>query len=509
MRVAAATAGASTLDDVLELAAEQARSVLEAASLSVSRFEREECQIRTLINVGALGPGEERYPQDESYPFADFPLVEKLIRERRPYFHSIDDPDCNPATANVLRQLEKSSELGVPIVVDGEVWGEVWATRVAGEADFDAADAEFLELIAEQFAIVIGHAEHLSRVSILAYEDPLTGLPNRRAFEERLEQAQPQRTLMLCDLDGLKKINDSGGHESGDRALCAVAEALVPACIEVPGAFAARLSGDEFCALIEGGRLADGVTVAARLLELLNSTPERFTVSCGVAEATEVTDKAKLLEAADTALYAAKREGGARVCSVAVDERRSKRRAYNHISELSAPEQFLAAIDRLAADLDGPLAGSSVLDRLEVVAMTLTEVGEFAAWAVSKVERGSDLLVDLSVGENRGRRFERVRPGPGRGEYLLSDFPITAEVVEAGSGCFLAERSDPTAHESELRLLDEYEMLSVVGAVGIDQGDAYLVELYGDEHTVSPQKIRAALRLTVRAAMPPRTAVPD
>src|SRR4051795_789567 len=72
-RVAAAAAGAHDLEEVLELAAEEALRAVGAASLSVSRWDREERTLRTLINVGELGPGEERFPRDEAYSMRDHP----------------------------------------------------------------------------------------------------------------------------------------------------------------------------------------------------------------------------------------------------------------------------------------------------------------------------------------------------------------------------------------------------------------------------------------------------
>ena len=175
MRVAAAAAGASHVEDVLELAAEEALVAVGAASLSVSRYAREGREICTLINVGDLGPGEVRFPEDETYSAGDYPEVRALIDHHRPYFNDIEDPSVDPPSARLLRDLGKSSDLGVPIIVENEVWGEMWATRRRGEPPFNSSDADFLARIAGQFAVAIARAELFSRVSRLAYEDTLTG----------------------------------------------------------------------------------------------------------------------------------------------------------------------------------------------------------------------------------------------------------------------------------------------------------------------------------------------
>ena len=86
--MAAAAAGAHDLEEVLEVAAEEARAAIGAASLSVSRWERELGALRTIINVGELGPEEERYPATEIYPLHEDPNAERLILEGRAYFNS-------------------------------------------------------------------------------------------------------------------------------------------------------------------------------------------------------------------------------------------------------------------------------------------------------------------------------------------------------------------------------------------------------------------------------------
>ena len=190
LRVAAAAAGAHDLEDVLEVAAEEARAAIGAASLSVSRWERERGALRTLINVGELGPGEERYPADEIYQLREDPNAERLIARgprllqlRRLARRSTRSPP------SACTRLGKESEVGVPILVEGEAWGEVYATTRPASRASAATTSRFLEAIAGQLAVAIGRAELFSRVSRLAYEDPLTGLANRRALEERLQRA--------------------------------------------------------------------------------------------------------------------------------------------------------------------------------------------------------------------------------------------------------------------------------------------------------------------------------
>ena len=282
LRVAAAAAGAHDLAQVVELAAEEARQAVGAASLSVSRWERETGTLRVLVNVGELGPGEERNPTDERYPLEADRAAATLLSEGIAYFNAIDSPGVDPWSAGRLVRLGKESEVGVPIVVEGDAWGEVYATTATGQPRFSGTDVRFLEAVAGQIAVAIGRAELFSRVSRLAYEDPLTGLANRRAIEERLTRAAARvderggsLAVLLCDLDELKAINDEHGHDAGDRALQRVGDALVAAAAARPGCLVGRLAGDEFCVVIEDAGIDAARALASAALESLAATTGR------------------------------------------------------------------------------------------------------------------------------------------------------------------------------------------------------------------------------------------
>ena len=172
------------------MAAEEARAAIGAASLSVSRWEREAAALRTIINVGDLGPGEERYPPAEIHPLREDRRPSGSCWRVSPTSTRSTRPRSTRCRSCGCSRLGKESEVGVPILVEGEAWGEVYATTAPGQPRFRSEDVRFLETVAGQLAVAIGRAELFSRVSRLAYEDPLTGLANRRALEERL---QPRR----------------------------------------------------------------------------------------------------------------------------------------------------------------------------------------------------------------------------------------------------------------------------------------------------------------------------
>ena len=313
VEVSAEAAGAHRLEDVLEVAAERALAAIGGCSLSISRWEAGE--VITLINVGELGPGEQRFPPDERYPLSQFPKTLRVLTGGGVLVSGVDDPSSDSAHRALLGALGKETSLTVPIVYEGETWGELWATSETGEPRFVERDGFFLRAIADQIAAAIGRAELFLQVEALAYTDPLTEVANRRVLEEALERACTASSggdtpaLLLCDIDGLKAINDNFGHDAGDRTILRVAAALTEAAAGYPGAVVARMGGDEFCVL-----LPDDDADAARALaddasaRLAAGAGIAIGISCGIAACgSEQAPPAALLRAADLDQYRAKR----------------------------------------------------------------------------------------------------------------------------------------------------------------------------------------------------------
>ena len=256
LKVSQAVLGAHRFNDALEVIAEQTRAALGAASFSISRWERERGVLRTMINVGELGPGEQRWPTDEEYPLADYRDVAELLAQGRPYITTLDDDHIDPAVESLLRRLDKYSELAVPVMYEGAMWGELWATG-ADRRRFGPDDVRLLQAIAAQISVAIGTSELFSEVSRYAYQDPLTGLANRRRLDERLRElgdSEGDPTLLVCDLDGLKEVNDREGHTAGDALLRGVAGVLSDVASAFRASLVARLGGDEFCVVLPAAR---------------------------------------------------------------------------------------------------------------------------------------------------------------------------------------------------------------------------------------------------------------
>jgi diguanylate cyclase (GGDEF)-like protein/PAS domain S-box-containing protein len=159
------------------------------------------------------------------------------------------------------------------------------------------------------------------QLSHQSFHDALTGLANRQLFADRLAHALSRQTsrpapltVLLCDLDDFKHVNDSRGHGAGDQILVEAGKRIARAL--GPGDTAARLGGDEFAVLLEGGDLAVASTVANRIQHLLTEpfyiegTSVAVRASIGIAEAVAgSTTGEEVLRNADVAMYWAKDRG--------------------------------------------------------------------------------------------------------------------------------------------------------------------------------------------------------
>jgi diguanylate cyclase (GGDEF)-like protein/PAS domain S-box-containing protein len=149
----------------------------------------------------------------------------------------------------------------------------------------------------------------------LSFRDALTGIYNRLFMEEELDRLERGRrwpvSVIMLDVDGLKEVNDTLGHERGDQLICRAAAALQEAVRAED--FVARLGGDEFVAVLPGVDEAMGERIAARVLERASASPGDLPlrVSVGVATGAPATRLREVLREADTRMYKMKRAGRA------------------------------------------------------------------------------------------------------------------------------------------------------------------------------------------------------
>lgn len=213
--------------------------------------------------------------------------------------------------AEACRRVNACSMICVPLSHREETVGvlKVYAPAVN---HFDETDVETLELLSGLIAAHLSHANLYEEESRGSRRDALTGLPNRRAFEERLpiELARASRSghplaLVLFDLDGFKGVNDRLGHPAGDDVLRAVARILGRART---GDDCFRIGGDEFAVLMPETEAIHARTAAERVAEQIRAAElgdGTIGASYGLAASTN-RDSDALVAAADRVLLAAK-----------------------------------------------------------------------------------------------------------------------------------------------------------------------------------------------------------
>lgn len=220
----------------------------------------------------------------------------------------------------VVRRLEQLRSSMAQVMAEPSLQGRVGLSGTDEISDLS-------RFIDELLATARGHMQSLQRLSST---DALTGLPNRRAFQQRVEQTLAQQarhgthaTLVLLDVDHFKRYNDSQGHPAGDAALQRIAEVLRGACRRATD-LPARLGGEEFALLLDDCDLAGGLAYAETIRDRVEQLslvrgdgPEVVTVSLGVTELSPGEDAQTWYARADAALYRAKDTGRNRVVASA------------------------------------------------------------------------------------------------------------------------------------------------------------------------------------------------
>lgn len=237
--------------------------------------------------------------------------------------------DCAPAPLE--RSYKTASFISYPIIIGGTRVGVLNVTDKSNGEVYDELDLNLLQMITPQLALALdaaGWQQKATRFQLLSITDPLTDLLNRRYLEERLteetERSKRHRypmCFMMVDIDDFKIYNDLNGHQAGDLALEMTAQNLKSALRSAD--VAARYGGEEFSVLLPQTMLEEAHIIAERIRRRVERTlyPHgagqplgAVTVSIGISTFTPDTDSpASIINAADQALYTAKRLGKNRV----------------------------------------------------------------------------------------------------------------------------------------------------------------------------------------------------
>lgn len=273
--------------------------------------------------IGSPGIQTRRLAYDNNSVFADTMRQRTIIQTK-----SIDQslksvlPELSPETVTkIISNQPIKSVIVVPLITQNKEFG--WFCVFSSREELASAEMDFLGLFAKQIEMAITIADLFQAVREQAVTDALTGLYNRRYFEESLEkevqrakrQQQPF-SIIGIDLDFLKKINDTYGHFYGDLAIKTIADVLKANArsIDVP----ARIGGEEFDVLLPGISSEGAMIAAERIRSAIEKTEietiGHITGSLGVATYFEHTENVdELLELTDQAMYSSKRNGRNRV----------------------------------------------------------------------------------------------------------------------------------------------------------------------------------------------------
>jgi diguanylate cyclase (GGDEF)-like protein len=219
-------------------------------------------------------------------------------------------PESDPAHAAIVpfRAHRIRTLVAVALVAQGRPRGVlVLAGRARRAVPVD--DVELLELLAAHAATCLRTADLLRSLRERAATDPLTGLGHHATFHEALARThrRPRTAVVLVDVDGFKRLNDTFGHQHGDHVLRAIATALATALRRGDTLF--RIGGDEFAALLAVADADEALEAGTRLRAAVADARLGVTVSIGVAVPLPGEADGALLARADRALYRVKAAG--------------------------------------------------------------------------------------------------------------------------------------------------------------------------------------------------------
>jgi len=209
----------------------------------------------------------------------------------------------------------------VPLVCQDRVVGVLnLADKTEGDS-FDCEDIALIELFSQLVGASIGNIKLFEKIQRQATTDGLTGLANHKTFYEILEKELwrsrrygGQISLIMVDIDNLKKINDAYGHRAGDKVIREISR-KVKECIRQIDT-AARYGGDEFAVILPNTSLIDAIVVAERMVDAVAHSPTTWkkeqialSISVGLGQYDADTNPEDITSRSDQALYTAKQAG--------------------------------------------------------------------------------------------------------------------------------------------------------------------------------------------------------
>ncbi|MEA2279207.1 MAG: hypothetical protein QOI62_41 [Solirubrobacteraceae bacterium] len=296
------------LGHVSDLAAQQDPDAIGRTAM-LAALDVVDCDSGAVV---VAGPGGVLKPVCAAGPLAgalaeaDHEAIVAWLGDERSFLATASRPTV-PAVAE-LRRAGARVIAAVALRVQGDVRG-LLLVACSHHVAIAPDGLELLEELGCATAAGLRNAELLRELRERAASDALTGLGHYATFHQRLSQShrRPTTAVVLCDVDGFKRLNDTYGHGHGDRVLRGVADAMAGALRRGDELF--RIGGDEFAALVSVRSAAEAADAAGRLRDAVNVARLGVTVSVGVAVPHAGEPDAALLARADRALYTVKASG--------------------------------------------------------------------------------------------------------------------------------------------------------------------------------------------------------
>jgi diguanylate cyclase (GGDEF)-like protein/PAS domain S-box-containing protein len=330
------------------------------------------------------------------------------------------------------------SGAAAPINVDGRLWGVVgvaWADESASDTEVLRRLARFADLV----SLAVTGAEAREQLALFASTDHLTGLSNERTFSDRLdEEVRRARrhgrplSLVLIDLDQFKLVNDTHGHDAGNRALAELAERLTG--LRRGGEVLARVGGEEFAWILPETDGDGALGAAERARIAITGTPfpgiGRLTISAGSCSLDEAKTARELYRHADLALYWAKSLGRNTTFRYATETLGlvppdEQARRLEHAKTLAAVRALATAVDAKDA---------STQRHSERVATLASKLALVAGWDSARIALLHDASLVHDVGKigipdhillKPGRltdaEYDRIKPHAALGARMVDD----------------------------------------------------------------------------------------
>jgi diguanylate cyclase (GGDEF)-like protein/PAS domain S-box-containing protein len=331
---------------VLTAIVQHMTAAIQADGCTISRYEPEQEHLITMLDFDS-SPNVLPEPVATVHKLADYPVTRQVLESRAPLIIRADDATADLAERSVLERYGYMTVMMLPLAIGNRVFGLVELSRRLGDRAFSKDDTRLAQTLANTAAVALENGWLHAKVQSLAITDGLTGLPNRRAFDQTLDLEIARATrygytvaLLFLDVDSFKQYNDAYGHPAGDERLKEIAH-LLQGNVRHPD-FVARYGGEEFIIILPYSQKASALTSAERLRAAAENTYWQstmsdgtskdklqnlvnnqivpgYTVSIGVAVYPEDAQTADdLLYAADDAALAAKRRGKNQICAASL-----------------------------------------------------------------------------------------------------------------------------------------------------------------------------------------------